>query len=83
MARNLTRLRPRKGEARTSSAAARHLLGLHKKSILVDRQNLTIPHDDAPIDHGIPNVAAARAIDERLLRIEEWHKMRLSCLHRN
>ena len=83
MALNLHHLRCREGDARTSRAAARHPIGLCEKSILVDRQNLTVPHDDTPINHGVPDVAAARAVDECLLRIEERREMRLPGLHRD
>ena len=73
----------RKGEARPSRAAAGHLIGLDEKSSLVHRQDFTIPHDHAPIDHDVSHVAAACAVDKRLNRIEERREMRLSCLERD
>src|SRR5262245_60575189 len=76
-------LRARKADARTHRAAARYLLGLYEESIFVDRQDPAIPHDDAPIDHGITDIAAACAVDKRFHRIEERREMRLSCFDRN
>src|SRR5262249_26784858 len=75
MARGLHQRRCRKGETRTRCTAARHLLSLCEKGVLVDCQNLAIAHDKAPIDHGIPDVAAARAVNECLRRIEQRHEM--------
>src|SRR5689334_9347015 len=69
--------------AGASRAAARHLAGLNQKSVFVDGQYLAISHDHPPIDHGIPDVAAARAVDQRLLRIEKRHEMGLPRLHRD
>src|SRR5262245_41559398 len=75
--------RARKADARTRRAAARYLLGLYEESIFVDRQDPAIPHDDAPIDHGITDIAAACTVDKRFHRIEERREMRLSCFDGN
>src|SRR4051794_21722601 len=72
-----------KREARSGRAAAGHLLGFQEKSSLVDAQDLTIPHNDAPIDHDISDVAATCAVNKRLHRIEERREMRLPCLNGN
>src|SRR5918997_492048 len=46
MGGHLRGLHARKVNARAGRAAARHLLGFDEESIFVDRQELTIPHDD-------------------------------------